>query len=57
MSYLVIEGYKDAAEKFSLESGISAAIDLSSIEDRMKIRNAVQCGNNFGKSSLCWKCL
>ncbi|KAI8804988.1 CTLH/CRA C-terminal to lish motif domain-containing protein [Cladochytrium replicatum] len=45
MNYLVIEGYKDAAEKFSLESGISPTIDLSSIENRMKIRNAVQCGN------------
>ncbi|KAJ3184128.1 Glucose-induced degradation complex subunit [Irineochytrium annulatum] len=45
MNYLVIEGYKDAAEKFSEESGIAPGIDLTSIEDRMNIRNAVQVGH------------
>jgi len=45
MNYLVIEGYKDAAEKFSAESGLQPPVDLSSIEDRMNIRNAVQSGN------------
>eukprot|EP00842_Homolaphlyctis_polyrhiza_P004372 jgi/Hompol1/4936/HPOL_000456-RA len=44
MNYLVIEGYKDAAEKFSKESGLVPSIDLASIEDRMNIRNAIQSG-------------
>jgi len=45
MNYLVIEGYKDAAEKFQQESGTDPAIDLASISDRMAIRNAIQAGN------------
>ncbi|ORX93435.1 hypothetical protein K493DRAFT_284705 [Basidiobolus meristosporus CBS 931.73] len=45
MNYLVIEGYKDAAEKFSQECGLSPNIDLTSIEDRMNIRNAVHSGD------------
>ncbi|KAI8826658.1 CTLH/CRA C-terminal to lish motif domain-containing protein, partial [Fimicolochytrium jonesii] len=45
MNYLVIEGYKDAAEKFSRESGLPPGIDLTSIEDRMNIRNAIQSGD------------
>ncbi|KAG9285822.1 hypothetical protein G9A89_013247 [Geosiphon pyriformis] len=45
MNYLVIEGYKDAAEKFSQECGLQPNIDLESIQDRMNIRNAIQNGN------------
>lgn len=45
MNYLVIEGYKDAAEKFSSEAGIKPFMDLNSIEARMHIRTAVQQGN------------
>ncbi|KAJ3124306.1 hypothetical protein HK098_001218 [Nowakowskiella sp. JEL0407] len=45
MNYLVIEGYKSAAEKLSQEAGIPPNIDLASIEDRMKIRTAVQSGH------------
>ncbi|KAI9331437.1 CTLH/CRA C-terminal to lish motif domain-containing protein [Zopfochytrium polystomum] len=44
MNYLVIEGFKDAAEKFAVESGIQPAVDVRTIEDRMNIRNAVQQG-------------
>lgn len=44
MNYLIIEGYKDAAEKFSEESGLTHSIDLSSISERMEIRTAVQSG-------------
>ena len=44
MNYLVIEGYKDAAEKFSAESGLDPTVDLVSIQDRMEIRNAIQMG-------------
>ncbi|KAJ2637701.1 hypothetical protein GGF40_002177 [Coemansia sp. RSA 1286] len=45
MNYLIIEGYKDAAEKFSEESGLHTSVDLGSIEERMKIRYAVQTGD------------
>ena len=45
MNYLVIEGYKDAAEKFHLEAQVEANVDLSTIQDRMNIRNAIQSGN------------
>nr|CAG8523536.1 7905_t:CDS:2 [Entrophospora candida] len=45
MNYFVIEGYKDAAETFSQECGISPSIDVDSINDRMNIKNAIQNGN------------
>ncbi|KAJ2723688.1 hypothetical protein GGI07_002483 [Coemansia sp. Benny D115] len=45
MNYLIIEGYKDAAEKFSEESGLHTNVDLGSIEERMQIRFAVQSGD------------
>ncbi|KAJ1985680.1 hypothetical protein H4R33_003838 [Dimargaris cristalligena] len=45
MDYLIIEGYKDAAEKFSEECGLQPDVDLNFIEERMKIRFAVQTGN------------
>eukprot|EP00871_Galdieria_phlegrea_P003278 jgi/Galph1/3951/GphlegSOOS_G2626.1 len=45
MNYLVIEGYKDAAEKFSEETGLDPGVDLKSIAERMAIRSAVQQGD------------
>lgn len=45
MNYLIIEGFKDAAEKFSQESGIKPLTDLSAIDERMQIRQAIQAGN------------
>lgn len=45
MDYLVIEGYKDAAERFSSESGLNPQVDLESIENRMIIRSAIQRGD------------
>lgn len=45
MDYLVIEGYKDAAQRFSSESGLSPQVDLESIQNRMTIRGAVQRGD------------
>ncbi|KAG5460440.1 MAG: hypothetical protein BJ554DRAFT_7509, partial [Olpidium bornovanus] len=44
MNYLVIEGYKNAAERFSAESGIVPMVDLASIQQRMEMRNAIQQG-------------
>ncbi|KAJ3416809.1 Glucose-induced degradation complex subunit [Chytridiales sp. JEL 0842] len=45
MNYLVVEGYKDAAEKFSAESGLQPSVQLDTIQDRMNIRTAIQVGN------------
>jgi len=44
MNYLVIEGYKDAAEKFQQEAGTDPGIDLKTITNRMAIRTAIQRG-------------
>lgn len=45
MDYLVIEGYKTAAEEFSKEAGLEAPVDFDSIENRMNIREALQRGD------------
>ncbi|KAG1441572.1 hypothetical protein G6F56_011418 [Rhizopus delemar] len=45
MNYLVVEGYRDAAEQFSFESGLEPTFDLDSIEERMSIRQAIQSGD------------
>jgi hypothetical protein len=45
MDYLVIEGYKGAAEEFSKEADIAPPVDFNSIESRMNIREAVQRGD------------
>ena len=44
MDYLIVEGYTSAASNFSKESGLPS-VDLNSIENRMKIRNAIQRGD------------
>ena len=45
MEYLVIEGYKSAAEEFSKEASVPPPLDLDTIERRMNIRDAVQRGD------------
>ncbi|KAF8587325.1 hypothetical protein K439DRAFT_840519 [Ramaria rubella] len=45
MDYLVIEGYKTAAEEFRREADIEPPVDFNSIESRMNIREAVQRGD------------
>ncbi|KAF9505824.1 hypothetical protein BS47DRAFT_1353604 [Hydnum rufescens UP504] len=45
MDYLVIEGYKTAAEEFSKEANLDPMVDLDSIESRMSIREAIQRGD------------
>lgn len=44
MNYLVSEGFKEAAEKFRSESGIQPTLELDSLNERIKIRNAIQDG-------------
>ncbi|KAI0320339.1 CTLH/CRA C-terminal to lish motif domain-containing protein [Amylostereum chailletii] len=45
MDWLVIEGYKSAAEEFSQEASIAPPVDFESIESRMNIREALQRGD------------
>jgi hypothetical protein len=44
MNYLVSEGFKEAADKFRLESGIQPKVDLDTLHERIKIRDAIQDG-------------
>jgi len=44
MNYLVTEGYKEAAEKFSAESGVSPSVSLETLDDRIRIRQAILDG-------------
>ncbi|XP_059160654.1 glucose-induced degradation protein 8-B homolog [Physella acuta] len=41
MNYLVTEGFKEAAEKFSAESGVTPTVNLDSLDDRIRIRQAI----------------
>lgn len=45
MDYLVVEGYKEAAENFAREAGMTPRADFESIQNRMTIRNAIQRGD------------
>ncbi|KAJ6509452.1 lish motif-containing protein [Mycena vitilis] len=45
MDYLVIEGYKSAAEEFCQEANLTPPVDFDSIESRMNIRDALQRGD------------
>lgn len=44
MNYLVTEGFKEAAEKFQIEAGVEPSISLSTLDNRILIREAVQSG-------------
>uniref|UniRef100_A0A6E8W9K7 CTLH domain-containing protein n=1 Tax=Anopheles coluzzii TaxID=1518534 RepID=A0A6E8W9K7_ANOCL len=37
-------GFKEAAEKFQAESGVTPSVDLNSLDNRIQIREAVQNG-------------
>lgn len=45
LNYLFTEGYKDAAERLAQEANIQHTADLSSIDERMTIRTAVENGD------------
>eukprot|EP00105_Crassostrea_gigas_P019984 XP_011438647.1 PREDICTED: glucose-induced degradation protein 8 homolog isoform X2 [Crassostrea gigas] len=44
MNYLVTEGFKEAADKFQKESGVQPMVDLEQLDERIKIREAIQEG-------------
>jgi hypothetical protein len=60
MNYLVVEGYKDAAEMFENESGESPRTPLDAVASRMRVRQAMQQGRVTdamevrADTSLCW---
>lgn len=41
---IILEGFKEAAEKFQIEAGLEPSIELNSLDDRILIREAVQNG-------------
>merc|ERR1711935_826146 len=45
LNYLFTEGYKDAAEQLANEANMEPTTNLTSIDDRMRIRKAVENGN------------
>lgn len=48
MDYLIIEGHMEAAESFMEESGTEVGVDLSTVGERMLIRQAVESGDVAG---------
>jgi hypothetical protein len=41
----ILEGFKEAAEKFAEEAGISLSnVDLTSLDERLRIREAIESG-------------
>lgn len=45
MEYLVKEGFKDAVAAFQEESGINPGVNMSMLDDQIKIRDAVEAGS------------
>ena len=39
-----VEGFKEAAEKFRMESGAQPTADLDQMDERIRIRDAIQNG-------------
>ncbi|KAA0204054.1 hypothetical protein HAZT_HAZT010679 [Hyalella azteca] len=39
------KGFKEAAEKFAVEAGVTAPMDLSLMDERIRIRSAIQAGS------------
>lgn len=50
--FIFTEGFKEAAEKFRLESGIQPSVDLDTMDERIKIRDAIQNGRVMEAISL-----
>ena len=44
MDYLVKHGYSQAATDFAMESGIDMGVNLSTIEQRKRIKSAIYAG-------------
>lgn len=44
MDYLVVEGFKETAEEFSKESGVTPAQEMDTLNTRFQIRQAIRSG-------------
>ena len=42
--YFTVEGFKEAAEKFEIEAGLQAPVNLDNLDNRIKIRDHIQSG-------------
>lgn len=42
--HFISEGFKEAAEKFRMESGIEPSVDLETLDERIKIREMILKG-------------
>ncbi len=47
-----LEGFKEAADKFGVETGICYPYDSESLNERIKIREAIEVGNIESAISL-----
>ena len=47
MEYLVKEGFKDAVAAFQEESGIDPGVNMSILDDQIRIRDAVEAGTLY----------
>ena len=52
MEYLVKEGFKDAVAAFQEESGINPGVNMSALDDQIKIRDAVEAGISLPISTM-----
>lgn len=43
-TWLLLEGFKEAAEKFQQESGVGPTVELNSLDDRIRIRDSIMNG-------------
>lgn len=50
--FSVSEGFKEAAEKFRMESGIEPSVDLDTLDERIKIREMILKGQIQGAIAL-----
>lgn len=49
---MFVEGFKEAAEKFQQESGVIPSVELNSLDDRIRIRDAIMTGRIQEATSL-----
>ena len=50
--FRISEGFKEAAEKFKDEAGIKRNVELSGMDSRIKIRDAIQAGRVAEATSM-----
>lgn len=53
MEYLVKEGFKEAVAAFQEESGIDPGVNMSILDDQIRIRDAVEAGECSSLTVLC----